>query len=505
MLLDPETFALAPGVERLLGPAGLKTELFSCLVETNTPVCETAAEAHAELVRLRRLVRGARGARGPRRRGGGVASVLAARGAGDRARAALPEDARGAGPIARGQLVCGLHVHVGMESFDALPARRSTAILPWLPAVLALSAQLAVPRGRGDGCALAARRRLRRAARVRRAAACSGRGGRGRRSRGGRRRLHADLVGRTAASAARDARGADRRPADERRPRGGARGARAGALRCPRRRRSQALCLERRGRARPGADDELLALVEPAARELGTWELVEKLRAPPEALRQLEIGRRDGLDGGRRRPGGARPLRRRSARRSTRSGSSRARLGRRSAPGRPRRARDRRGRRRSSSAAARGRRRAGPRRRAGDRADPGGLPLGPGGLVRHARPGDEPQPRARAPRPRARSRRAGAGEPTSLVLFRETTIAGTFAGLGGVEGLGALGDAPLAAGCRGRARRSAARCCGCAATGRLPRTGGAAPRRGRQGRARTTGSSSATSSRRPTTRSRTPR
>jgi hypothetical protein len=39
-----------------------------------------------------------------------------------------------------------------------------------------------------------------------------------------------------------------------------------------------------------------LALVEPAARELGTWDLVETLRAPPEALRQLETGRRDGLE-----------------------------------------------------------------------------------------------------------------------------------------------------------------------------------------------------------------
>jgi hypothetical protein len=41
---------------------------------------------------------------------------------------------------------------------------------------------------------------------------------------------------------------------------------------------------------------ELLALVEPSARQLGTWDLVETLRAPPEALRQLETGRRDGLE-----------------------------------------------------------------------------------------------------------------------------------------------------------------------------------------------------------------
>ena len=49
--------------------------------------------------------------------------------------------------------------------------------------------------------------------------------------------------------------------------------------------------------------------------------------------------------------------------------------------------------------------------------------------------GDEPQPMLER-RARCALAAAGAGEATSLVLFRETTIAGTFAGLGGVEGLG---------------------------------------------------------------------
>jgi len=62
MLLDPETFGLAPGVEHLLGPEGLKTELFSCLVETNTPVCESVDQALGELRRLRGLVAAGRAA-----------------------------------------------------------------------------------------------------------------------------------------------------------------------------------------------------------------------------------------------------------------------------------------------------------------------------------------------------------------------------------------------------------------------------------------------------------
>jgi carboxylate-amine ligase len=53
----------------------------------------------------------------------------------------------------------------------------------------------------------------------------------------------------------------------------------------------QALCANP-----PAPGPELLDAVEPAARELGTWELVDGLREPVEALRQLEVGRRDGLE-----------------------------------------------------------------------------------------------------------------------------------------------------------------------------------------------------------------
>ena len=137
MLLDPETLALAAGVERLLGPPGLKTELFSCLVETNTRVCETADELLDELVRLRELARS-------RAHEAGLA--VAATGSHPfsqpeeqeivqepRYLAMLAER-----PAARRQLVCGLHVHVGMKSFEHCLATLE-AILPWLPAVLALS------------------------------------------------------------------------------------------------------------------------------------------------------------------------------------------------------------------------------------------------------------------------------------------------------------------------------------------------------------------------------
>ena len=57
--------------------------------------------------------------------------------------------------------------------------------------------------------------------------------------------------------------------------------------------------LEQRAAAARGVapTDKLLELVEPAARQLGSWELVAKLRGPPEALRQLEVGEREGPKG----------------------------------------------------------------------------------------------------------------------------------------------------------------------------------------------------------------
>ena len=138
MLLDPETLQLAPGVERLLGPEGLKTELFSCLVETNTPVCETAFEAQAEVTRLRGVVREAAAREG---------LAVAAAGMHPFSRPeeqAIVQEPRylkmlaEMGPGARRQLVCGLHVHVGMESFESC-LRTLRQIRPWLPWLLALS------------------------------------------------------------------------------------------------------------------------------------------------------------------------------------------------------------------------------------------------------------------------------------------------------------------------------------------------------------------------------
>ena len=297
MLLDPETLALTGGVERLLGPPGLKTELFSCLVETNTPVCETAFEALAELERLREVV-----AESAAREG----LVVAATGAHpfsqpeeqdvvqeERYLAMLAER-----PKARRQLVCGVHVHVGMESFERCLATLE-AVLPWLPAVLALSVNSPYLRPVRPGV-------------------LSGRAG---------RLLELPRAGppphlpdRTTWEHVVAPIGDYTRIWWDVRPH-----PRLGTLeiRMPDQqtdvRRSaalaallQALCvaaetpsapidraryLAARERAASGDASvaDLLRLVEQASRELGTWELVELLLQPPEARRQIEVGEARGL------------------------------------------------------------------------------------------------------------------------------------------------------------------------------------------------------------------
>lgn len=298
MLVDAETFALAPGVERLLGPEGVKTELFSCLVETNTPVCESAAHALGELARLRGVVAEAAAREGLAVAAAGSHPFSQAE---DQQIVAEPRYLRmleELGPELRRQLVCGLHVHVGMESFDRC-LRTLDAIVPWLPSVLALSLNSPYPNGEETG-ALSAR-----AARL------------GELPRGAEPppfaspadwEAHIEATGEDYTRSWWDARPHPRLGTLEVRipdqPTSVERSAALAAL-------VQALCLAAPGAPSPGRDgylarraaaargelpsDDVLELVEPAARQLGTWDLVELLCEPVEALRQLELGHRDGL------------------------------------------------------------------------------------------------------------------------------------------------------------------------------------------------------------------
>src|SRR5512133_957597 len=146
MVLDAETLLLAPRAAELIAaaegsslPGTLKSELFASALELNTETCESPDEAAAALVEL---VAGA--ARLAAERG----LSLAAAGSHPISRPedeAIADEPRYAefvayaGVSARRQGVSGLHVHVGMPSAEAC-FHALEGVLPWLPVVLALSA-----------------------------------------------------------------------------------------------------------------------------------------------------------------------------------------------------------------------------------------------------------------------------------------------------------------------------------------------------------------------------
>jgi glutamate---cysteine ligase / carboxylate-amine ligase len=294
-LVEPATWAPAAAVERVLGPSGLKTELFSCLVETNTPICETPAQALAELERLRRLAR---------QRAEDIELELLASGSHPFARGEEQEIVQeprylallAERPAAVRQLVCGLHVHVGMESLE-LCLERLEAVLPWLPAVLALSLNSPWLDGAEAGALSARAARLLELPRSGAPPRLDDRGWERAVAEAGEPtkiwwdvRPHPKL-------GTLEVRVADQQTSVLRS---------AGLVALvhalvvaadPREPMDREAYLEARSAAATGdaPTGELLALVEPAARALGSWELVELLERPPEAQRQLELGRREGL------------------------------------------------------------------------------------------------------------------------------------------------------------------------------------------------------------------
>ena len=159
MILDGESLALSPGVESLVSwaegrmlPGVLKMELLASMVELATDVCASPQEALESL----------RGLRAAADEGAREHGLLV--GAAGTHPFSIPEEqdiapdpryrefVAYAGISARRQAVCGLHVHVGVpgpeECMYALEG-----ILPWLPVVLALSANSPYLAGEQTGLA----------------------------------------------------------------------------------------------------------------------------------------------------------------------------------------------------------------------------------------------------------------------------------------------------------------------------------------------------------------
>jgi carboxylate-amine ligase len=141
VLVDAETAQAVPGFSRVVEVPGaqLKPELFECLVEIATPVVPDAAAALVELRRLRAELTARAEPHGITLHAAGAHAL--ARGE-DQPLVPLERYRRLAEtighPIYR-QLVCGLHVHVAVADPETC-LRAFEGVVPWLPTLLALSA-----------------------------------------------------------------------------------------------------------------------------------------------------------------------------------------------------------------------------------------------------------------------------------------------------------------------------------------------------------------------------
>jgi len=153
-LVDAETLETVPAFSRVVGEPTerLKPEVFECLVEIATPVVEDADGVLPELRRLRGEVT-------ERASAEGLAVLLAgthalARGAGQPI-VPIPRYERMAKELGERiyrQLVCGLHVHVSVADPETC-LRAFEGVVPWLPVLLALSANSPFAEGEDTGLA----------------------------------------------------------------------------------------------------------------------------------------------------------------------------------------------------------------------------------------------------------------------------------------------------------------------------------------------------------------
>jgi carboxylate-amine ligase len=146
MLVDAESFALVPAASEIVSAAReldmrgrVKHELFAAVVELNTDICVTAEEAAEQLRVLRVETAKLVAARGLRLFAVGTHPIAEPTAQAIATKRRYAEFVAYAGPSARRQGVNGLHVHIGMPSADDCHQVLET-ILPWLPVILAQSA-----------------------------------------------------------------------------------------------------------------------------------------------------------------------------------------------------------------------------------------------------------------------------------------------------------------------------------------------------------------------------
>ena len=139
--VDAGTLDVRSGFSRVVGKADerVKPEVFESLVELNTPVLPDAASVRAELARMRAEIDSRAGLHGLRIYAAG--SHPLALGA-DQEIVPLPRYEQMFASIGESmwqQLVCGLHIHVSIPD-QGTALRAYEGVVPWLPVLLALSA-----------------------------------------------------------------------------------------------------------------------------------------------------------------------------------------------------------------------------------------------------------------------------------------------------------------------------------------------------------------------------
>lgn len=144
-IVDPESGELRPGAKRILQEAKgrlreeMTNELFLSQIEIGTRPVRTLAEVRAELVRLRRAVIAGAAKHGSRIAAAGTHPFSHWE---DQEITPKPRYfgiARHYQQLAREQIIYGCHVHVGISDREAAIGVLNR-VRPWLPALLALSA-----------------------------------------------------------------------------------------------------------------------------------------------------------------------------------------------------------------------------------------------------------------------------------------------------------------------------------------------------------------------------
>jgi glutamate---cysteine ligase / carboxylate-amine ligase len=151
-VLDGETLEPASVPEGVLDGERMKPELFTTMLELNTGVCRAVGEAVEELAALRLEARRRLREKGLELAAAGTwpSAVLGTQPV--TPLEPLQRFADYAGPAALRQHCSGLHVHVGVASPEECMGRLE-AVLPWLPLLLALSANSPYAGGEETGLA----------------------------------------------------------------------------------------------------------------------------------------------------------------------------------------------------------------------------------------------------------------------------------------------------------------------------------------------------------------